>query len=191
MTFNAPEFQRQLETYAAVATKEVSVAYKKKILDTAYTAAKLTPKLDRADIKADLHRDPHLIAALTSLRLRKEGREKLGKGLFKAEMRALELTRQAGAAYMVAGWGPVIEALGGKWDKGKKGKHGGASAKMIRSYAQLTATGATLVWITDQDTSRKQEGAERVAERAMIAAMEYQIDDMETYIARKLSETFD
>lgn len=187
-------FQRQLETYAAVSTKVTAEAVTKKAKDTAMWAAKLTPKLSQGAIKADLHRDAHLLAALTSLSLKKRGKGILGKGKFREEMKALEAGRKAGAAYMVAGWGPAIEQLGGKWIKGKKGTHGGASAKMVHSYGKK-ATGrdpvALIVWITDQDTDRKREGAEKVAGKALEAAIDYQIKDMDTYINRKLSEVWE
>jgi hypothetical protein len=132
-------------------------------------------------------RDKHLLAALTSLRLKKEGKGALKSPQFAEAMAEKLSDRIAGAAYLRSGWAPAIEALGGKF-------RGDASTRGILGYAEKATGGtlrATIVHITEQPNSRKQASAEKIADAALQKAADKQVEDMEKYISRKLSEVFD
>lgn len=188
---NMKEFQSTLETYVGVATKAAAPAINHVALNLARRWAQNIPKATNAGINASLKKEPHLLAALTSISLHGT---KLKKPAFKEAMDNFVKARQGTKAYLRAGMAPAVEQLGGVFRSGTTGKAGYASRKALDGYAKL-ATGsdpvALVVWITDQPNSHKQEGAEKICYEALGKATLFVIEDMNVYITRKLSEVFE
>lgn len=183
LTLDLSEFTPRMEQYLQITKKTEADALNKKALDVAYRAASATPVATASSVRASLMRDPHLLAALTSLHVRATGRGILKSPLFKEEMEKLIKHRMGSKKYLRSGWAPVIEAFGGTF-------RGGASAKGIRSYARrATAVGllAEIVWVTDQPNEAKAEGAEKIADQALQDAIDFVANDMAEYIEDRIA----
>jgi hypothetical protein len=172
---NLPEFQHALRTYQEATGKDGVTILNRTGRNVAFRAAAFTPKATAARIRSDLSKDPHLVYALTSLALRKQGIGIVPKPGFRQEVQKFIARRVASIGFLRAGWAPAIEALGGSFRGRKMGVHGWASKATI---SRLITEIANTV-----------PGIDKEGVFALISAVDYVAADMLEYAENLLAKT--
>lgn len=188
------KFTPQMELYVQVCKSSEAEALNKKAADVAYRAAQFTPVATAQSIKASLNKDAHLLAALTSIRLKQTGRGILPKPQFRQAMGRFVKYRMGAKKYLRSGWAPLIEFFGRTFRGGASGAGTKAFFKKTQSHG-MRATPVMLVaeltWVTEQPTQSKADGAEAIAFTALQKAVDYVAEDMGTYIERQIAKGWD
>lgn len=179
------EFGEALYVYEKATKKDTVEILNRAALQIAYRAAQFTPVAEAGEIRAQLFRDPHLVAALTSLSLKKRGVGVIAGPLFEKEMQRFVTRRVGSKRYLRSGWAPAIIALGGTFRGSKLSRGIDGYANRATPVLLLAEIAATL----DEANEEKAEGAERVGEKALIEAVEFVTEDMTNYANDKLAET--
>lgn len=184
-------FVKVFNEYIPTTKKTVAVALTERARNIAFKAAAATPIESAAVIRSDLKRDPHLLAALTSIRLRKAGKGIVKAPEFKEEMQRLLSGRIASSRFLRAGWAQAIIDLGGSFRGSRKKPSGaqrtshsyGIKATFVRLLSQIS-------WIVDEPNGAKAESAERIASAALKIGIEGETQKLADHIADKLSRAY-
>lgn len=158
--------------------------------DVSLRAAQFTAVASKAAIRAGLRKDPHLLAALTSIRLQGQ---KLKTPDFAAAMKKYEETRLGGWKYLRSGWAPAARAFDRKFRGGVNQKAENRHKSGLRGYGKKATRlnlAARLAWITLQPSERKKEGAEKIAAEALQKALNFVGDDMVKHAQEKLAKLY-
>lgn len=178
-------FADALYQYERATKKDCVEILNRAALNIAYRAAQFTPVAEAADVRSQLFRDSHLVAALTSLSLKKRGIGRLPSPEFEREMKKFVTRRVGSRRYLRSGWAPAIVALGGSFKGSRlvKGIDGyGDRATAVSLLAEIAA-------IIDEPTDGKVEGAETIGEKALNEAVEFVTEDLLSYAQERLART--
>lgn len=159
--------------------------------DVALRAASFTKFATKASVHESLHRDKHLLAALTSLRLRGV---KVSKPAFRQAMEKYEKTRMGGLKFLRSGWAPIAYDFGFQFKGGRnQAARNGAVNNKIRSSGKKATKAhlrALLTWVTVQPSTAKQESAQKIAAEALQKALNFVGDDMVKHAQEKLAKLY-
>lgn len=136
------QFEKAILEYQKATKKEIPEILNRAGRDVAFRAAGKTPKASQAVIRADLLRDPHLVYALTSLKLKREGKGILPSPKFSEEVNKFIALRKSSSGFLRSGWATAIEKLGGHY-RGMRTKkvHGWAKkASIVRFVTEIANT---------------------------------------------------
>ncbi len=179
------QFQDAINSYQEATQKDMVDVLNRAGRNVAYRAAQFTDVASAAKIRAELYRDPHLVYALTSLSLRKQGIGTLPKGAFQQEVEKFISRRQSSTRYLRSGWAQAIIDLGGTFRGSRltRGTHGyGSKATLIELLAEIA-------WIIDEPNDHKADSAEEVGMKALQKALDFVTQDMQQYAEEKMAKT--
>lgn len=178
-------FAEALYQYEAATGKDSADILNRAALNVAYRAAQFTPVATAAEIKSGLSGNEKMLAALTSISLRKRGIGVVSAPGFQKEMQNY-LTRRVGSRrYLRSGWAPAIIALGGSFRGSKLSRGVDGYADKATPLQLLAEIGV----IIDEAHAGKVEGAEKIGEKALVEAIDFVAEDMIEYSQDRLAKT--